>query len=153
MAVTEAGRLPYYSGWFAIDMWGLNTKEFAKNLIQPEDIGNYDPDLIVIHAATKTDYSFFCNPKLKAKKSRSWVNMTHNIFLGIPKDEYLLFFVPFNNQKKKRYDAFFVKKESNLTSDLVTLLKDSHGVGPLPIDQPNLTQSCQKYKKFDKFLP
>lgn len=51
MAITEAGRLPYYSKWHAIDTWGLNTPKYAKKLIHPDDIRAANTDLIVVHAA------------------------------------------------------------------------------------------------------
>ncbi len=49
MLVTEAGFLPYDSGWQAINAWGLNTSTFAHQFIQPGDIARLRPDLIVLH--------------------------------------------------------------------------------------------------------
>jgi hypothetical protein len=52
MAVTEAGKLPYESGWTAIGLWDLNSSYFASHLPQPDDIRRLDPDLLVIHSST-----------------------------------------------------------------------------------------------------
>lgn len=51
MAVTEAGLLPFYSGWRAIDTWGLNDQWIARNGgITKEYLDRYKPELIMFHA-------------------------------------------------------------------------------------------------------
>lgn len=50
MAVTEAGLLPFYSRWKAIDTWGLNDKHIARSgSITEEYLSRYKPALIMIH--------------------------------------------------------------------------------------------------------
>lgn len=48
MAVSEAGRLPYYSRWETIDVWGLNHPALAKRPVRQDDLKAFDPDLIVL---------------------------------------------------------------------------------------------------------
>lgn len=50
MATTEAGLLPLYSKWRAIDTWGLNDKWIAHNReITQEYLERQRPDMIVFH--------------------------------------------------------------------------------------------------------
>lgn len=50
MAVTEAGNLPFYSGWKAIDTWGLNDKWIAHNgIVTTEYLDEHNPQLIMAH--------------------------------------------------------------------------------------------------------
>lgn len=46
MFITEAGALPYYSEWYAVDDIGLNNQTIAENGLSTEFISEYDPDLI-----------------------------------------------------------------------------------------------------------
>lgn len=51
LAVTEAGLLPFYSGWKSIDTWGLNDSWIAHNgLITEEYLDKYRPAVIMFHA-------------------------------------------------------------------------------------------------------
>lgn len=51
MAVTEAGRLPYYSRWKCLDLWGLNTPDYARRAVTAADLEREEPDLIVLHSS------------------------------------------------------------------------------------------------------
>lgn len=51
MAVTEAGLLPFYSGWRAIDTWGLNDRRIAhQGPITPAYLDEQRPHIIMFHA-------------------------------------------------------------------------------------------------------
>ncbi len=51
MATSEAGLLPLYSQWKAIDTWGLNDEWIAHNGGITEDyLDRYKPELIIFHA-------------------------------------------------------------------------------------------------------
>jgi hypothetical protein len=51
MVVSEAGLLPFYSGWRAIDGWGLNDEEIARTgRLTEEYLERSRPALIVFHA-------------------------------------------------------------------------------------------------------
>ena len=51
MATSEAGLLPLYSQWKAIDTWGLNDEWIAHNGgITPAYLEQYKPELIIFHA-------------------------------------------------------------------------------------------------------
>ncbi len=74
IAVTEAGLVPYYSGWNAIDTWGLNDQFIAHNgKITVEYLDTYKPQIIMFHDY----YSPLVSPKLtEANLAQPWFSMT-----------------------------------------------------------------------------
>lgn len=74
IATTEAGLLPYYSGWTAIDTWGLNDAFIAHNGgITVEYLDRYKPHIIMFHDY----YSPLVPPKLtEANLAQPWFSMT-----------------------------------------------------------------------------
>lgn len=74
IATTEAGLLPYYSGWDAIDTWGLNDQFIAHNgSITVEYLDKYKPEIIMFHDY----YSPLVPPKLtEANLAQRWFSMT-----------------------------------------------------------------------------
>jgi len=74
IATTEAGLLPYYSGWTAVDTWGLNDQFIAHNgSITVEYLDKYKPHIIMFHDY----YSPLVPPKLtEANLAQRWFSMT-----------------------------------------------------------------------------
>ncbi|MBI3165350.1 MAG: hypothetical protein IPG44_13575 [Anaerolineales bacterium] len=74
IATTEAGLIPYYSGWTAIDTWGLNDQFIAHNgSITVEYLDEYKPHIIMFHDY----YSPLVPPKLTdANLAQRWFGMT-----------------------------------------------------------------------------
>jgi hypothetical protein len=74
IATTEAGLLPYYSGWTAIDTWGLNDQFIAHNgKLTVEYLDQYKPEVIMFHDY----YSPLVPPKLtEANLAQRWFGMT-----------------------------------------------------------------------------
>jgi len=74
IATTEAGLLPYYSGWDAIDTWGLNDQFIAHNgSLTVEYLDRYRPQIIMFHDY----YSPLVPPKLtEANLAQRWFSMT-----------------------------------------------------------------------------
>lgn len=73
MAVTEAGLLPYYSGWDAVDTWGLNDQHIAHNGLTMEYLDKYKPHIIMFHDY----YSPLVPPRLtEANLAQRWFSMT-----------------------------------------------------------------------------
>ncbi len=50
MVTTEAGLLPLYSGWRAVDAWGLNDIEIARNGLSETLLEREQPELILFHS-------------------------------------------------------------------------------------------------------
>ncbi|CAG1012874.1 hypothetical protein ANAEL_04533 [Anaerolineales bacterium] len=74
IATTEAGLIPYYSGWDAIDTWGLNDRFIAHNgSLTAEYLDQYKPEIIMFHDY----YSPLVPPKLtEANLAQRWFSMT-----------------------------------------------------------------------------
>ncbi len=74
IATTEAGLLPYYSGWDAIDTWGLNDQFIAHNgALTVEYLDEYKPEIIMFHDY----YSTLVPPKLtEPNLAQRWFSMT-----------------------------------------------------------------------------
>ena len=74
IATTEAGLLPYYSGWDAVDTWGLNDQFIAHNGgLTAEYLDRYKPEIIMFHDY----YSPLVPPKLtEANLAQKWFSMT-----------------------------------------------------------------------------
>jgi hypothetical protein len=55
LATSEAGLLPLYSEWKALDAWGLNDSTIAREgTIAHDYLEAFDPDVIVVHAYDRT---------------------------------------------------------------------------------------------------
>jgi len=74
IATSEAGLLPFYSNWTAIDTWGLNDEWIAHHgEITDEYLDKYKPNVIVFHAY----FSPLIPPKIIEKNlSQKWFRMT-----------------------------------------------------------------------------
>ncbi len=74
LATSEAGLIPYYSGWTAIDTWGLNDPWIAKQgEITEAYLDRYRPHVIMFHAY----FSPLVPPKPEEKERLgSWDRMT-----------------------------------------------------------------------------
>ncbi len=131
MLVTEAGMLPYRSGWIAIDSWGLNTAELSRRVILPEDVERYAPDLIVVH--TYDDLRRIRALDFQRSTTRSWENQARNILLGAD-GAYDTYFLPIyrpgsaSYRRQPRHDLYLVRKESPLAAALRALIAAHDGV-------------------------
>jgi hypothetical protein len=77
MAVTEAGHLPYYSHWTALDLWGLNTPALATTTVGPQVLTDFSPHLINLHHEVSFD-SLKRAAHLPYQTHRSWENVAMN---------------------------------------------------------------------------
>jgi len=99
LAVTEAGRLSYFSKWKTIDLWGLNTPVLTRKLISPDFIEQCRPDIIVVHAE-KEDYSFVQHQQHYRHfpyTARTWQHMCSNVWAGINQQIYTILMVPYRH--------------------------------------------------------
>jgi len=88
IATTEAGLIPYYSGWTALDTWGLNDQFIAHNgSITVEYLDQYKPNIIMFHDY----YSPLVPPKLTdANLAQRWFSMTILLKTYAEKNGYVL---------------------------------------------------------------
>jgi hypothetical protein len=131
MLVTEAGRLPYASGWIAIDSWGLNTAELSRRVILPDDVVRYRADLVVVHSYAPLDRIEALD--FAPATERSWEGHAGNILLGAAAG-YDMYFVPFYRlgsptyQRVPRHDIYLVRRDSPLAAPLRELIAAHDGV-------------------------
>jgi hypothetical protein len=150
MALTESGVLAWKSKWKCYDMWGLNTAEFTKSLIQIENIEAIHPTIINIHAAEeKYDYLFISNQKYNQK---TWQGLCYNAFNAGKNMGYEIWMIPYDtrayknelpplepiqriyfnlvnrNQNYKRYDMFMVNKKDIKYSQIIEVFKQSGAI-------------------------
>lgn len=93
MLVTEAGRLAYYSNWLAHDSWGLNTPEYAHELVDRGDLERGRYDLIVGHCdLAQLDAG---RREAKTAPTRTWDNQCEVLMGYVGSSDYDLFLVPF----------------------------------------------------------
>jgi hypothetical protein len=133
---TEAGIIPYYSGWIAYDPWGLNTRDFAAHLIQPSDIKRLRPDLIEIHPDQPLDCASPFDPGTPYKE-RTWIHMKHNITAGIDYANYDLWYTPFGNTRRRErrhyrpwdreQECWLIRRDSSLHDGIQRILEDHQG--------------------------
>lgn len=70
IAVTEAGNLPFFSKWKAIDTWGLNDRHIAgSGSVDPAYLDQYRPAIVMIHDYWSPGYA-------KKSPEAGWANMT-----------------------------------------------------------------------------
>lgn len=84
MAVTEAGNLPFYSDWNAIDTWGLNDKTIShRGIVSSAYLDAFEPELVMIH-----DY---WSPGIaKNRRDEKWAVMTDTLDAYLSKRNYEL---------------------------------------------------------------
>lgn len=74
IATSEAGLLPLYSGWTAVDTWGLNDAWIAQSgRVTPDYLDKYKPEVLVFHAYFSPVLPPRSNPKDLANE---WHRMT-----------------------------------------------------------------------------
>lgn len=88
IVTTEAGLIPYYSGWNAVDAWGLNDQWIAHNgEITAEYIDQFKPEVIMFHA----HFSPFAPPKATpADLAEPWFKMTYVLLTCAESNGYQL---------------------------------------------------------------
>lgn len=134
---SEAGIVPYYSGWRSIDPWGLNTAEFAHRFFQPEDVVRIAPSLIHLHpdlgescvvqADWRTPYA-----------ERGWPHLTRNMIAGADPTVYYLWLTSYGSARYRlrRHwsygegdrDCWLVRRDAPEHDAVAGILRRHHGV-------------------------
>jgi hypothetical protein len=123
MATSEAGHLPYYSRWKAIDAWGLNDKWIAHHkLITENYLDNYKPQLIMFAA----DYPFNAklklrNPESLNKRTRNWLRMIITLKDYAEKHDYLLAAIYSPDSSGAHY--YYVKRNFKHSHDIINKIR------------------------------
>ena len=136
---TEAGTLPFFSGWQTYDAWGLNTPEFAHRFVQPKDVERWKADVVVVHP-DPPEGCLAKNWPPEGYADRSWVHLTRNLVSGASREAYELWLVSYGSEyyrqrKHWRYgegdrECWFVRLDSPLYEGIVRVLEQNHAVRP-----------------------
>jgi hypothetical protein len=88
IVTTEAGLIPYYSGWTAVDAWGLNDQWIAHNGgITAEYLDQFKPEVIMFHA----HFSPLIPPRATpADLAEPWFKMTYILLTYAESNGYQL---------------------------------------------------------------
>ncbi len=120
IATTEAGLIPYYSGWDAIDTWGLNDQFIAHNgSITVEYLDLYKPHIIMFHDY----YSPLVPPKLtEANLAQRWFSMTITLKTYAEENGYVLAAVFGDSPYDTHY--FYVRPDFEDSANLVESISE-----------------------------
>jgi hypothetical protein len=143
---SEAGLRPYFSRWWSIDPWGLNTPEFATHLIQPQEVAALHPDLVVLHVGA-VDRP--CNGPLGPSSAvRTWDNMLINIQRGMGREHYEIWLIEDNSgmegQTAGSSECWYVAKSYHAHIAVGELLRSYGGVLQ---DSPGADQAGQQEQR------
>lgn len=112
LATTEAGRLPYYSEWETIDLWGLNTPALARQLPDSAYLTEVKPDLIYLDDGDKDMCTLSQQLGQPYRRQKTWDGMVFNsLKYAYESQSYEAWLIPFQTQPKA-----YLKLESFLYS-------------------------------------
>ena len=118
LATTEAGLLPYYSGIFTTDLFGLNDKRFAKNPAGGIYLKESNYDLIIINSS---QFGTLCkNLNFAIDKARNisskkyldrkldWNIFTLNLLSGVTSNKYKKYIYPYYSKNTNEDKNTFI---------------------------------------------
>jgi len=119
IATTEAGLLPLYSGWQAVDTWGLNDSWIAHNGgITAEYLKKVNPQIIMFHA----DFS----PILpRAEAGDAWSRMTLTLNEFARQNNYTLAAVYGDNPVDTHY--YYVRSDFPESAEIMSFIRSLDG--------------------------
>ncbi|WP_213807779.1 hypothetical protein [Granulicella sp. dw_53] len=136
---SEAGFLPYFSGWTTYDAWGLNTPEFAHHFFQREDVERLKPDLVVFHP-DDAESCVALSSWSSGYTERRWPHMTRNLTLGANPTHYELWLTSYGSEfyRRRRHwrygegdrECWLVRIDSPLYPEITQVLREHNGVAP-----------------------
>lgn len=122
LATTEAGLLPLYANWRAVDAWGLNDAWIAHHGgITEEYLERYQPEVIMFHAyfSPETPDS---GPRIEARSlGRDWYRMVITLKRYAEKNDYALAAVYGRNAWDTHY--YYVRRGLPDTQALIDRLR------------------------------
>ncbi len=134
---SEAGILPYYSGWQSVDPWGLNTPAFAHRFFQPSDVRLLAPSVIHLHP----DLGEGCEAKPAWQTpyhERSWPALTRNMVAGADRNVYELWQTSYGSEYYRRrkhwqygegdVNCWLIRRGTVEQAALESILVQHHGV-------------------------
>jgi hypothetical protein len=146
MLITEAGRLTFYSNWFAEDSWGLNTPKYAKKLISVDDIKSGNYDLVVAHCDIPLlDYK---TAAFDNDNSRGWDNQCKNIANYITSEKFEIYLVPFESDSEsiqQQLVSFFIPNNNHRKTGMKCRRYDIYAISEGFLKLDNVKQILMSY--------
>lgn len=120
LLVSEAGALPYYSGWDAIDAGGLNNEYIAHNGLSISYIERFDPTVIMFHAGGGgTPLPPSCTSD---GWGLGWGEMTTKLHNYAISHNYKL--AAIIRRPGGSYNYYFVRKSSDISDEVIHIAKE-----------------------------
>ncbi|MEO0896674.1 MAG: hypothetical protein AAFY71_09770 [Bacteroidota bacterium] len=99
LATTEAGKIPFYSDWETLDLWGLNSPELSLQLPDSAILSSFEPDLIYLDDETAVSL-LIQQIDSPYRKQKEWDNMVFNsLKYGIETGSYSYYWIPVQEDK------------------------------------------------------
>jgi arabinofuranosyltransferase len=123
MAVSEAGHLPYYSGWNAVDIWGLNDKWVAHHgNVTEEYLDRFKPEIINFYADILVDTTFnMANLKAKDIHSQKWYMMTYAASSYAIHHNYIL--AAIYGYKRESVQYYYVRRDFPESAEICAFIR------------------------------
>jgi arabinofuranosyltransferase len=116
MAVTEAGQLPLYSHWRAIDAWGLNDQWIAHaGGVSEQYLDRFKPQIVMFHAG------FSPQVPPTGKGRGKWSDMTTALKSYVERDGYTLAAVFGDNPHDTHY--YYVRADFPESAEIVSRIR------------------------------
>jgi arabinofuranosyltransferase len=117
IATTEAGLLPLYSHWEALDVWGLNDKWIAHNgKLTEAYLKNFNPNIITYHS----NFSPVAPPD-PALRGDDWYEMVLTLQTYAEKNNYILAAVYGDSPNYVQY--YFVRSDFPESAEIVRRIR------------------------------
>ncbi|MEM6479877.1 MAG: hypothetical protein AAF647_12670 [Pseudomonadota bacterium] len=141
MAVTEAGHLALGSGAHVTDLWGLNTRDFARLPATGADVEGQAYDLIVMHypgtyscQAMRARHAALYASGVRQRDEiarRDWTLMVEGVLTGLNPNAYALYRVPAFRPSDGRYFMYLIAEDRPNAQALARIVTGNNGV-PCP---------------------
>lgn len=116
MAVSEAGLLPYYSGWRTLDAWGLNDIHIAQQGGLTHDyIDQFSPDIIMFYDPY--------NEEIIRKEEIPYLTMINSLYSYARSRQYI--FAAAYGVSPYAVHYYFVKRENPDANALVDIIRST----------------------------
>lgn len=119
VATSEAGIVAWKGHQPTLDLWGLNTPSLTNRLIQQEDLKEWNPELVVIHAS-ELDYIY--KPLDSIAQNKTWQNMTYQVMHYLSEEQFLIYLLPYDNRVYKPIQL----DNLGLAKSLLKFISESH---------------------------
>ena len=123
MSISEAGHLPFYFGWNAIDIWGLNDKWIAHHdIVTKEYLNRYKPEIINFYADAIIDSTDDVANRIAADiHAQKWFRMTLAANSYAIHNNYTLAAIYGHNRNSVQY--YYIRRDFPESAEICALIR------------------------------